>query len=271
MAKHKHKKTYSYSQIKNPTDDLTEDQQVALADFQKRFSNLKDKDKEFCDLGCFIRYLIARDWDLDKSEQMLLDTLAWRKDFKPEEITVKDIEEEATSGKMYINGLDRNGRPIIIMRPDRENTTNYANQLKYLVYTLESAIKMMPDGASQLVWVIAFQNFSMSNAPPISQCMETLKILSNHYPERLGIAYLMDTPWIFGFFWRGISSFLNQKTANKVVMITSSTHKDEKEKLLKKTFDLKTFEKDLGGESDYNYDSKKYFDLIESKMERLKL
>jgi hypothetical protein len=245
---------------------MTEDQQVALASFQKRFSHLKDeRDKKYCDIPCLIRYLIARDWDLNKAEDMLNESLQWRRDFKPHEITPESIAEEAQTGKIYINGTDKLGRPIIIMRPERENTSNTQNQLKLLVYTLETAVSTMGEGVSQLVWVIGFANFSMSSMPSISQTMETIKILSNHYPERLGLAVMLDTPWLFGFFWRSVSGFINQKTASKVLMITSSTHKDEKDKTLKRHFDLKNFEKDLGGELEFAYDPKKYFASLEPK------
>jgi len=210
-------------------------------------------------MACLIRYLIARDWDCDKSEDMLRETLKWRKEFKPQSITEKDIQEEGQSGKQYIHGFDKSGRPIVIMRPDRENTNNYEKQIQYLVYTMERAIRSMPEGVSQLIWIIAFADFSMSNSPPINQCIETIKILSNHYPERLAYCYMMDTPWIFGLFWRSVSGFINQKTASKVVMITNSTSKDEKEKIMKKNFDLKSIEKDFGGESDFSFDPKKYF------------
>lgn len=191
---------------------------------------------------------------------MLRDTLKWRKDFKPQEITPKDVEEEGKTGKMYVHGLDKKGRPIVVMRPERENTTNSEGQLKYLVYTLERAISMMKDGVSQIVWVISFTHFSMLNAPSINQSMDVIKVLSNHYPERLALCYMYDTPWIFSLFWRSVSGFINQRTASKIVMISSGTSKDEKEKTMSDNFDPKILEKDLSGESDWTFNSKKYFE-----------
>ena len=68
------------------------------------------------------------------------------------------------------------------------------------MYTIEKAIKEMPEGVSQMVWMIDFKGFSISSSPPISQCMEILNVLSNHYPERLGLAFIIDTPFIFNVF-----------------------------------------------------------------------
>lgn len=34
---------------------------------------------------------------------MLKETINWRNEFKPEEITIEEIDEEARTGKMYIS------------------------------------------------------------------------------------------------------------------------------------------------------------------------
>lgn len=84
---------------------------------------------------------------------------------------------------------------------NRDVTKDAEAGLKLLVYTIESAIREMPEGVSQMVWMIDFKGFSISNSPPISQCMEILNVLANHYPERLGLAFIIDTPFIFNVFW----------------------------------------------------------------------
>jgi hypothetical protein len=144
-----------------------------------------------------IRYLKARDWNIEKAEKMLLNTLQWRKDFKPHKILASDIADEALTGKLYLFGKDKYDRPIIYMRPARENSTNSEKQLKYLVYNLERAIRSMPNHVEQMVWLIDFKDFSLKNSPPINQSLAVVGILSDHYPERLGQAFLVDTPFVF--------------------------------------------------------------------------
>ena len=66
-----------------------------------------------------------------------------RKSYRPGHITWDDIKEEATTGKQYICSCpDREGRPVIVMRPRNENTKNAERQMKYLVYHLEMASRM---------------------------------------------------------------------------------------------------------------------------------
>jgi hypothetical protein len=53
---------------------------------------------------------------------MLKDTLAWRKSYRPHAITPDEVQAEALTGKVYPNGHDKAGRPILILCPGRENT-----------------------------------------------------------------------------------------------------------------------------------------------------
>jgi hypothetical protein len=41
---------------------------------------------QYCSDACLRRYLEARNWNLEKSEKMLEETLNWRSTYKPEEI-----------------------------------------------------------------------------------------------------------------------------------------------------------------------------------------
>jgi hypothetical protein len=48
-----------------------------------------------------VRYLKARDFDLKKSTEMLHNTLQWRRDFKPDEITFEEMKGLIELGSLY--------------------------------------------------------------------------------------------------------------------------------------------------------------------------
>ena len=50
---------------------------------------------------------------------MLAATIDWRTEFKPEAIAASDVLMMGCTGKIYVQGQDRQGRPIIVMRPGR--------------------------------------------------------------------------------------------------------------------------------------------------------
>lgn len=69
------------------------------------------------------RYLRARDWNLHKAQKMLVETLKWRKEYKPWAITAADVDAELNNpGKLYRGGFDKHNRPVLIMKVRRRRT-----------------------------------------------------------------------------------------------------------------------------------------------------
>ncbi|KAG1059776.1 hypothetical protein G6F42_028186 [Rhizopus arrhizus] len=92
---------------------------------------------------------------------------------------------------MYFNGFDKCGRPVWIMRPRLQNSKDGERQIKHIVYSLERGIRLMPDLVENLAIIVDFKDSSASHNPSVSTCKKFLDILGNHYPERLGIAFVV--------------------------------------------------------------------------------
>lgn len=199
-----------------------------------------------------LRYLRARDYEIEAAFELLKGTIQWRKTYRPYEISAEALSYEACTGKQYVYGKS-NGRSVIYMRPSRENTKNHENQIRLLVYNIERAIASMDktQGHEQICLLIDFQGYSLLNAPPMSVSKLTLEILGNHYPERLGNAFLIDPPFIFNIFWGAISPFVNKVTAKKVVFVSGEKGK---QKIYNSYFtSAAEVEKSVGGESEHEY------------------
>lgn len=82
-----------------------------------------------------------------------------------------------------------------------QNTTSREGQIKQLVYSMENAILNLPAGQEQMVWFIDFKDWSISKSIPVKTVQEIAYVLQNHYPERLGLATLLNPPHIFETFW----------------------------------------------------------------------
>lgn len=93
---------------------------------------------------------------------------------------------------MYFNGYDKMGRPLWIMKPRFENSKDSDGQVNFIVFCLERGIRLMPEHVEKISIVVDFKDSSMSNNPTVATCRRFLDILSNHYPERLGVAYLIN-------------------------------------------------------------------------------
>jgi hypothetical protein len=83
-----------------------------------------------------------------------------------------------------------------------QNTKCLDSQMRHLVYLIENAILNLPEGQEQMSWLIDFTGWSLSTSVPVKSARDTINILQNHYPERLGVAFLYNPPRIFEAFWK---------------------------------------------------------------------
>ncbi|KAI3460010.1 hypothetical protein Pfo_016673 [Paulownia fortunei] len=210
----------------------------------------------YCSDATISRYLRARNWNVKKAVKMLKATLKWRLEYKPEEIRWDDVAVEAETGKIYRSSYkDKYGRPVLVMRPRCQNSKSIKGQIKYLVYCMENAILNLPQDQEQMVWLIDFHGFSMSNIS-IKVTRETAHVLQEHYPERLGVAILYDAPKIFEPFWTVAKPFLEPKTANKVKFVYSDDPNTNK--IISDLFNMELVESAFGGKDDADFDITKY-------------
>ncbi|KAJ3416047.1 hypothetical protein HDV05_003406 [Chytridiales sp. JEL 0842] len=164
-----------------------------------------------------IRFLRSRSWDVSKAAVKLKETLVWRCDYKPHKITPAEVESEALAGNIYVNGFDKHGRPIIYLKKSTR-PHDFDLNVRLLVLMLEHAIKAIPEGcdSGKVCLILDMAGYSRANSPPLAISRQTLNILTGHYPERLGVAYVVNAPWIFGTLWSVVSPFLDPVTKSKI-------------------------------------------------------
>jgi len=105
-----------------------------------------------------VRYLRARQFNVHKASKMLKETLKWREQYKPEDITWDTIQSEAALKKVTIlDQPDNEGRPIVFMRPRNEKqSSDNELKLKYVVYIMEHASKIADE--SGMLVCVSFYN-----------------------------------------------------------------------------------------------------------------
>ncbi|KAI8873234.1 CRAL/TRIO domain-containing protein, partial [Ramicandelaber brevisporus] len=204
---------------------------------------------------CLLRYLRASKWNLAKAKQMLSDTLRWRLDYKPHLIAPPDVEKECLTGKIYLNGFDMAGRPIVYMKPVRENSNSQEGNVRNVVYQLEQAIRVMPTGVEKICLVIDFTNNPISKSVSLGTAKQIVDILSKHYVERLGVSFIYNAPWYFTAFYSTVSPWLDPVTKAKIRFI------DQKKqiKALKAYEEADVLETSVGGKFDFDYKHEVYW------------
>jgi len=246
----------------NIREKLTEDQIKSLDALRAKVKDeMKTKrEEEWVNDMCLNRYLKARDWDLEKAAVLLKGTLQWRRSYKPHLITAEDVLIELKNeGKMYKNGKDKIGRPVIYMKPGKDNTgaPEREYKVKYLVYLMEKAVRSMNEsaGVDKLVLIIDYKDYNgLAGISMTKISKEILNILQDHYPERLGIVFLFNVPVVFTLFWKMLSPFLTESTKSKVKFINEKTTL-----LLHELIEPDQLEVDYGGKNTFTYNFEKHW------------
>ncbi|KAK0200359.1 CRAL-TRIO domain-containing protein [Desarmillaria ectypa] len=198
------------------------------------------------------RYMRSAKWNYPDAQKRIKATIEWRRDFKPDLIPPDEVRIESETGKIIINGFDKDGRPIIYMRPGRENTESSPRQLRHLVWCLERAKDLMPPGQESLVIIVDYKSTTLRTNPSISIARKVLHILQQHYVETLGRALVVNLPMILSFFYKGISPFLDPVTRDKMrfnpnlLELIPASHLDA----------------DFGGEFPYEFEPHSYWNQI---------
>ncbi|OQR81741.1 hypothetical protein THRCLA_11450, partial [Thraustotheca clavata] len=176
----------------------------------------------WCDTRCLVRYLKATKFNLDQSLERLAATLKWRFEYAPDNITPEEVAPEADTGKSFLSGFSRDGRPVWYMRPAKQNTTTHDRQLRFTCFNMEKAIALMKPGIESVVIVADHENINSKNSVPFSVARDFLTTMSTHYPERLGICILVNASWYFPVALRLLSPFIDNVTLAKLKFAKTS-------------------------------------------------
>jgi len=96
------------------------------------------------------------------------------------------MEIESRTGKIFVSGKDKWGRPVIIFNNECQNTNDVDDQMTFLAFNLELAIKEMGDAVDKYVIFMHLYDFSLLSSPPMRSTKETIEMLTKCFPERLG-------------------------------------------------------------------------------------
>ena len=165
---------------------------------------------------CLLRYLRASKWVVSTAATRLQATLTWRREYGLASHTADYISEENETGKQVVLGYDTAGRPCLYLNPHKQNTKESKRQMHHLVFMLERSIDLMAPGVETLALLVNFKDSRRGQSASITQGRETIGILQNHYPERLGRALVQDVPWLIWGFFKAISPFIDPLTREKL-------------------------------------------------------
>ncbi|CAH9129717.1 unnamed protein product [Cuscuta epithymum] len=171
------------------------------------------------------RFLRARDLDVEKAAAMLLKYLTWRRDFVPKGfISPSEIQNDIAQNKLFMQGKDKHGRPLVVVFGGRHKQTNVEDFKRYVTFTLDKITSRMPEGQEKFVSIADLDGWGYANSD-IRGYLAALSILQDCYPERLGKLFLVHVPYIFMTAWKVVYPFIDSRTKKKIIFVENKKMK----------------------------------------------
>lgn len=217
------------------------------------------------DEACCMRFLRVRNMDKAMAKQMLHKTIAWRR-VHVASLAVEHFEtikHEGATGKVFVSPfLDNDGRPILIMRPHLENTSDVDAHVKYLIYQLERAVAATRATGKHETWltIVDLSGFSLRNSS-LTMTLKSLEIIQDNYPGCLHRFLLLDGPKLFSYTFNAAMPFVGP-ALKALICFVGGAHDGPggaRAALLTPHLPLSSLQKCLGGAADHTYCAEEYF------------
>ncbi|XP_073246331.1 SEC14-like protein 1 isoform X2 [Porites lutea] len=190
-----------------------------------------------------LRFLRARDFNLDKSYEMLCESLAWRRHHNIDKI--HEIWQPPDPLLNYYCGgwhnTDKEGRPLYILRlgcMDVKGLLKAVGEdgfLKHVVSINEEGLKMTEGltkntghPVSSWTCVCDLEGLSMRHLwrPGIKALLKVIEVVECNYPETMGRLLIVRAPRVFGVLWTLVSPFIDENTRNKFLIYGGNDYQD---------------------------------------------
>jgi hypothetical protein len=201
-----------------------------LEEFKQRVADL-NQDETTC-----LRFLRAREQNLDKAESMIRRTIKWREDvqiskyrhWKPSPAVLEDTT-------FYTTGTDYEGRPVFWLPMGRWNTRvlveqgykEDVSQLRYyLLETLTEVIRQSKADQCMVIFgVEGLTYWKVAHMETMQMMMDSFRDLSLNYPEIIKSMFVINTPWYFPYVLTFVKPLLSTRTSRKLNIFNSDKSK----------------------------------------------
>ncbi|KAM9305205.1 SEC14-like protein 5 [Gastrophryne carolinensis] len=188
-----------------------------------------------------LRFLRARDFNLDKAREMLCQSLSWRKQYQVDYIlqtwNPPPILEEFYAGGWHYH--DRDGRPLYILRLGQVDTKGLLKAvgeeatLRHVLAINEEGQRRCAEnthlfGSPIRSWtcLVDLEGLNMRHLwrPGVKALLRIIEVVEANYPETLGRLLIVRAPRVFPVLWTLVSPFINENSRQKFLIYSGNNY-----------------------------------------------
>uniref|UniRef100_A0A0V0GBY7 Putative phosphatidylinositol transfer protein sec14 n=1 Tax=Triatoma dimidiata TaxID=72491 RepID=A0A0V0GBY7_TRIDM len=220
---------------------LTMMQESRLVQLRKSFAQLH-KGKVPSDT-MLLRFLRARDFNVEKARHLLSESLSWRKkhgvDKVLSEYQMPQIVKDYFPGGWHHH--DKDGRPIYLLRLGQMDvkgllkTIGEDGLLKLTLHVCEEGLRLTEEatlnrGKPISTWclLVDLEGLNMRHLwrPGIKALLHIIEIVEANYPETLGRVLIIRAPRVFPILWTLVSTFIDDITRTKFLFYGGNDYQE---------------------------------------------
>ncbi|XP_051636619.1 SEC14-like protein 5 isoform X2 [Manacus candei] len=188
-----------------------------------------------------LRFLRARDFNIDKAREMLCQSLSWRKQYQVDYI-LQSWRPPALLQEYYTGGWhyqDKDGRPLYILRLGQMDTKGLVKALgeesllRHVLSINEEGQKRCEEntnifGRPITSWtcLVDLEGLNMRHLwrPGVKALLRIIEVVEDNYPETLGRLLIVRAPRVFPVLWTLVSPFINENTRQKFLIYSGNNY-----------------------------------------------
>ncbi|CAH0692089.1 unnamed protein product [Spodoptera exigua] len=225
-----HQYTLDSDYIKRYLGELSPMQESRLLQLRKWIADLQ-KGKVPSDTT-LLRFLRARDFNVEKAREMLSQSLLWRKKHQVDRILSEyetpDVVKQYFPGGWHHH--DKDGRPLYILRLGQMDVKGLLKSigedglLKLTLHVCEEGLKLLEEATNSSEhavqsWclLVDLDGLNMRHLwrPGVRALLRIIQIVEANYPETMGRVLIVRAPRVFPILWTIVSTFIDENTRSK--------------------------------------------------------
>uniref|UniRef100_A0A7N6AKS6 SEC14 like lipid binding 1 n=1 Tax=Anabas testudineus TaxID=64144 RepID=A0A7N6AKS6_ANATE len=188
-----------------------------------------------------LRFLRARDFNMDRAREILCQSLTWRKqhqvDYLLETWTSPQVLQDYYTGGWHHH--DRDGRPLYILRLGQMDTKGLVRALgeesllRHVLSINEEGLRRCEEntkvfGRPISCWtcLVDLEGLNMRHLwrPGVKALLRIIEVVEANYPETLGRLLILRAPRVFPVLWTLVSPFIDENTRKKFLIYAGNDY-----------------------------------------------